>query len=194
MENLVNKIKKYLETGDNKKIMNNLFIILTLGIILLIITNIFIEDKDNKISTDFETNDDKNVLETIEADYGVLLEKKLEDILSQLKGVGKVRVMITLEDTIEKVPAFNTTKNNEITNEIDAHGGTREIVRDDMTIQVVTSGEGGLVILKEIKPTVKGVIVIAQGAENLEIKEMLYEAVKTVLGISGNKVEVYSSK
>ncbi len=46
----------------------------------------------------------------MEVDYGVLLEKKLEDILSQLKGVENVRVMITLEDTVEKIPAFNTTK------------------------------------------------------------------------------------
>ena len=44
------------------------------------------------------------------SDYSSLLEKKLEDILSQLKGVGKVKVMITLEDTTEVVPAFNTTK------------------------------------------------------------------------------------
>lgn len=129
-----------------------------------------------------------------EQDYGSLLEVKLEDALSQLKGVNKVKVMITLEDTVEKIPAFNTTKNNETTNEIDSQGGTREIIRDDMTIQVVTSNEGGLVVLKEIKPTVKGVIVIADGAEDIEIKEMLYEAVKTVLGIPGNKVEVYSSK
>ena len=112
----------------------------------------------------------------------------------ELKGVGKVKVMITLEDTIEKIPAFNTNKNSETTSEIDSQGGTREIVREDMSIQTLTSSEGGLMVLKEIKPTVRGVIVIAEGAEDLEIKEMLYEAVKTVLGISGNKVEVYSSK
>ncbi len=63
-----------------------------------------------------------------------------------------------------------------------------------MTIQVVTNSEGGMIVLKEIKPKVKGVIVVAQGAEDIEVKEMLYEAVKTVLGISGNRVEVYSSK
>ena len=63
-----------------------------------------------------------------------------------------------------------------------------------MTVQVATGSQGSLTVLKEIKPTIKGVIVIAKGADNLEVKEMLYEAVKTVLGISGNKVEVYSSK
>ena len=36
--------------------------------------------------------------------------------------------------------------------------------------------------------------MIAEGAGDLEVKERLYEAVKTVLGIPGNKVEVYASK
>ncbi len=194
MEKLIDKIKKHLETIDNKKLINNLFIILILGIILLIIANIFIENRNSNVITNLESATIEGKLEAMEVDYGVLLEKKLEDILSQLKGVENVRVMITLEDTVEKIPAFNTTKNNETTNEIDAHGGTREIIRDDMTIQVVTNSEGGMIVLKEIKPKVKGVIVVAQGAEDIEVKEMLYEAVKTVLGISGNRVEVYSSK
>lgn len=194
MEKLIDKIKKHLETIDNKKLINNLFIILILGIILLIIANIFIENRNSNVITNLESATIEGKLEAMEVDYGVLLEKKLEDILSQLKGVENVKVMITLEDTVEKIPAFNTTKNNETTNEIDAHGGTREIIRDDMTIQVVTNSEGGMIVLKEIKPKVKGVIVVAQGAEDIEVKEMLYEAVKTVLGISGNRVEVYSSK
>ena len=164
MDKLIHKLKKLLEKMDNKKIIYNLFIILIIGIILLIIANVFLDYKNNL------------------------------DTSSQLKGVGKVKVMITLEDTIEKIPAFNTNKNSETTSEIDSQGGTREIVREDMSIQTLTSSEGGLMVLKEIKPTVRGVIVIAEGAEDLEIKEMLYEAVKTVLGISGNKVEVYSSK
>lgn len=193
MEKLIDKIKKYIEGANNKKFMNNLFIILIIGIILLIVANIFIEQKKGaKIDLESEEKLDEPINNDL--DYGIILERKLEDILSQLKGVSKVKVMITLEDTVEKIPVFNTTKNNETTNEIDSQGGTREIVREDMTIQAVTGSEGSLIVLKEIRPTVKGVIVIAEGVEDLSVKEMLYEAVKTVLGIPGNKVEVYSSK
>ena len=193
MEKFIIKIKKYLEEVNNKKFMLNLFIILIIGIILLIVANIFLEQKkDTEKALESENIINNPMINDL--DYGSLLEKKLEEILSQLKGVGKVKAMITLEDTVEKIPAFNTTKNSETTNEIDSQGGTREIVREDMTIQVVTGNEGSPIVLKEIRPTVKGVIVIAEGAEDLEIKEMLYEAVKTVLGIASNKVEVYSSK
>lgn len=193
VDNLIIKIKKYLEKVNNKKLMNNLFIILIIGIILLIVANIIMgEKKDIDINPgSVETLDDPI---NGNLDYESILEGKLENILSQMAGVNKVKVMITLEDTLEKIPAFNTTQNNETTNEIDSQGGTRETIREDMTIQVATGSEGSFTVLKEIKPTVKGVIVIAEGAENLEVKEMLYEAVKTVLGIPGNKVEVYSSK
>lgn len=193
VEKLIIKIKKYLEKVNNKKLMNNLFIILIIGIILLIVANIIMgEKKDIDINPgSVETLDDPI---NGNLDYESILEGKLENILSQMAGVNKVKVMITLEDTLEKIPAFNTTQNNETTNEIDSQGGTRETIREDMTIQVATGSEGSFTVLKEIKPTVKGVIVIAEGAENLEVKEMLYEAVKTVLGIPGSKVEVYSSK
>ncbi|GFN35448.1 sporulation stage III protein AG [Tepidimicrobium xylanilyticum] len=192
MDKLLERMKEYLNKLDNKELIRNLFIILIIGIILIILADIFIKDKKDNISTlQLERNND---IKSNESDYGAILEEKLENILSQLKGVGAVKVMITLEDTVEKIPAFNTTKNNETTSEVDSQGGTREIVREDMTIQVVTSNEGSLVVLKEIKPTVRGVIVIAEGAEDIRVKEMLYEAVKTVLGVPGNKVEIYASK
>lgn len=192
VEKIIKKIKEYLEHMSNKDIMRNLFIILIIGIILFILADIFINNGSRQIIKSDETGkvDDLNYNYS---DYSTLLENKLENILSQLKGVGEVKVMITLEDTTEVIPAFNTTKNNETTKETDSQGGTREIVREDMTIQVVTNDNGEPIVLKEIKPTIKGVIVIADGAENLEVKEMVYEAVKTVLGIPGNRVEVYSS-
>ncbi len=189
---MIKKIKEYFDSISNKEIMRNLFIILIVGIILFLIADIFI-GKDKKYVNNIYELDSSESLTNNYSDYSSLLEKKLEDILSQLKGVGKVKVMITLEDTTEVVPAFNTTKNNETTKENDAQGGTREIVREDMTIQVVTNDNGEPIVLKEIRPTIKGVIVLADGAEDLYIKEMLYEAVKTALGIPGNRVEVYSS-
>lgn len=192
MENLINKLKEYLKKTNNNEFIRNILIIFIIGIMIFILADMLNAGKKKTI--DNRENSVEEPAYSIPSDYSTVLEKKLEEILSQLKGVGKVNVMITLEETTEIVPAFNTTKNNETTKETDSQGGTREIVREDMTIQVVTGDEGSPIVLKEIKPTIKGVIVIAEGAEDLSVKEMLYEAVKTVLGIPGNRVEVYSSK
>lgn len=88
---------------------------------------------------------------------------------------------------------MNQTKTIETTNEIDSEGGKRETIREDETTQIVNLSND-VVILKEVKPNIKGVIVVAEGAENPVILENIYEAVKTVLGISANKVQVFSSK
>jgi stage III sporulation protein AG len=103
--------------------------------------------------------------------------------------------MITLEDSVEKIPATNTTKSSEQTTETDSEGGKRDSIREDSSTQIVNhSSDGSIVVLKEVNPNIKGVIVVADGAEDPIILEILYEAVKTVLGVSGNKVNVYSSK
>lgn len=187
------KIKELLQKITNKKYINKLLIILIVGIMLLITSSIFKQDKEKetiKKDNNIKEKKEENYME----DYAYELEKKLEKILGQIKGAGKVNVMVTLDETTEKIPAVNKTENQEKTNEEDSQGGVREIKREDSNVQVVTKGnDGSILVLKEIKPKVKGVIIVAEGAYDIEVKEQLYEAVKTALGISGNKVEVYSS-
>lgn len=194
MKEILNKIKEYLEKNNNKKFINNLFIILLVSVIFLIVTNNFLGPKEENMENPKENTREVSKNES-EEDYSYYLEKKLTNILTKLNGVGKVNVMVTLENSVEKVTATNTTKTKEETLENDSEGGTREIHREDVTTQVMTrGGDGSLLVVKEIKPTVQGVIVVAEGADDPVLKEMLYEAVKTVLGIKGNKVQVYSSK
>ncbi len=194
MNEILNKVKIYFEKVNNKKFINNLFIILLGAIILLIIVNKFV-DKGNQKPKYLIDDKQKEYVAIGEEDYSLYLEEKLSSILSQLKGVGRVDVMITLESTVEKVTANDTTKVSENTIEEDAEGGTRKMEREDLTVKVVTDGNNdGLLIVKEIKPKVQGVIVMAEGADDPILKESLYEAVKTVLGIKGNKVQIFSSK
>lgn len=194
MSDILEKIKKHLENmNNNKKFISNLFIILIISIIFLIIANYILDSRKATVSTESEFKTQISYEE--EVDYSAYLEKKLENILSKLDGVGKVNVMVTLENSVEKVTATNTTKSSENIVENDGEGGTRQVQREDLTTQVVTRGsDGSLLVVKEIKPKVLGVIVVAEGAEDPEVKEKLYEAVKTVLGVKGNQVQVYPSK
>jgi len=192
VEKIINRIKEYLKNNNNGEFVRNILVLLIIGVMVFILADIMGSGRNKEANIIKSVNDES--YNNMPNDYTTVLERKLEDILSRLKGVGEVKVMITLEETEEVVPAFNTTKNNETTKETDSQGGTREIIREDMTIQVVTGDEGSPIVLKEIKPTIRGVIVIAEGADDLSVKEILYEAVKTALGIPGNRVEVYSGK
>lgn len=192
MEEFIKKLKKIFENMDNKKFLINIFLVLVLSVIFLLMLNNYVEeDKKDEQTVLKDSSNEYNYL--MKEDYESYIEGKLSNILKKLKGVGEVDVMVVLEDSTEKIPASNITTTTEHTSELDAQGGTREISREDETIQVVnTSNE--VVVLKEIKPSIKGVIVVAEGAENLTVLENLYEAVKTVLGISGNKVQIFPSK
>lgn len=193
--NFIKKFEKYFEEGDYKKQLTNLFIILIISCIILVFISSFNENEG------YNQNNDSNSLNvsnenysSTKFDYSTTLESKLENILSQIKGAGKVKVMVTINDSIERIPAINTNKTQEKTIERDSEGGTREITRDEVSQQVVTENNNSMAIIKEVNPQINGVIVVAEGAEDINVKEKLYNAVKTVLGISGNKVEVYSSK
>jgi hypothetical protein len=55
-----------------------------------------------------------------------------------------------------------------------------------------TSNSNEPVILKTSEAQVKGVIVVSSGANDPAVKELLYDAVKTSLQISGHQVEIYA--
>jgi len=121
-------------------------------------------------------------------------EERLKKILETIKGAGQVEVMITFEIGSEIIPALNTVESVETTEEKDSNGGTRVVnTQNKNNSTVITNDSSGNkpVVIKEIKPQVKGVIVVAEGAENIEVKAKLYEAVKTVLQIPGHRVQVY---
>lgn len=188
MEELIKKLKEKLEKINNKNFINNLFIFLIiLSIFLISINMIFTNREQDLIDEESPTN------LVAGNDYNFSLENRLIIILEKFKGVGKVDVMITFEDSAEKIPAANTIKTVESTKETDSEGGVREINREDTNTQIVNSQSGSPITMKEINPTIKGVIVVAEGAEDPLVLEKLYEAVKTVLGINGNRVQIYSS-
>lgn len=191
LDDLIKKI------SQNKR-YTNLVIIISIGIMVLIgLTVFYDDDNENEINTsiDEKNGDNENYIRNDMSDYSKDIEESLKEILSQMKGVGEVETMVTLVETFESIPAMDKTNNKESTTENDAQGGSREVTREEYTEKVVISGSNNsMITIKEIKPEIKGVIVVAQGASDIRIKESIYEAVKTVLGLSGNKVEVYVKK
>lgn len=196
---LTDKLKEITDKDDSKKFLKNLVIIIFIGVALVLVSNNLtptkvVNSKDKEELNVEESTKDFEIENDLIGDYERKIEIELEEILSQIGGVGGVKIMVNLEDTAERIPAFNTTTINENTSENDSGGGAREVMREDLKQEVVTANGDSMMIIKEVKPNVKGVIVVAEGAEDIVVKEKVYSAVKTVLGIAGNKVEVYSSK
>lgn len=189
------RLKEKLESSNSKKLINNLAAVVIACIIILISLSVFFPKEDSKSSEDDAAEEvlaEKNITE---AAYNDSMEERLEKILSQIEGVGEVEAMITYETSTEVIPASNTTKSEQITEESDKQGGTRRIKQENISENIVTvSGENynnSPIVIKEIKPIIRGVIVVAEGAGRIEIKNQVIEAVTTVFQIKSHKVKVY---
>lgn len=193
MDKILKRIREQFKNLEDKKIIGYLIVILiSASFILVFLKGISPKEQKDIKGVIKEDSIEYNSEVRVE-DYAGILEKRLVHILKKLQGVGEVSVMLTLEDSSEKIPASNTTKSRESTKETDAEGGIREIIREDESNQLLNSSDN-IVVLKEIRPNIKGVIVIAEGADDAEILEKIYLAVQTVLGLTANKVQVFSSK
>lgn len=106
--------------------------------------------------------------------YAKGLEDKLESILSQVKGAGNVSVLVTLGSGFEYVYA------------------TEETVKENSSGSTTTSSiilvSGKPVLVKEIYPEIKGVLVSASGADNISVRLNLVTAIQTVVDIANEDI------
>ena len=185
-------IEKYI--GKDKNI-TNLIVILIIGVIIVIAGSVFWgENKKDELDIAYEVPD-KDINKDDTLLYEQHLKLNLEKVLSSIEGVGKVSAMITFESTSEIMPAIEAKSNKTLTNEEDNQGGKREVeqIEEDKKILILNKqgGDQQPLILKELKPKVKGVIIVAEGVEDPRIKHAVFDAAKTVLGIKAHKVKIF---
>lgn len=192
----INWLKEKLENSNSKTMINNLAVVVIICIIILISWSAFFPKEeqsaqDNNVVE--KTSVENNIPETA---YNDSMEDRLEKILEGIDGVGGVEVMITYETSTEVVPASNVTKSAQTTEENDKQGGTRIIKQENTTENIVTVNSkdynNSPIVIKEIKPIIRGVIVVAEGAGDPVVKNHLIEAVTTIFQIKSHKVKVYS--
>ncbi|GAA0708119.1 stage III sporulation protein AG [Paraclostridium ghonii] len=179
---------KNLKEDDKKKI----YTLAALSFVCIMGLAIFTKNPTEKKEKEaFEESKDSKVTQ-VEEKKGNDLESQLKNILSQIEGVGEVDVMITFSSGEQIEPAFNSNATKEETTEKDAQGGERTVTTSSENKTMITSGESKPVVIKTSQPEIKGVIVVASGASDPNVKQSLYSAVQTSLQVSGHQVEIYS--
>lgn len=124
--------------------------------------------------------------ETPEADDTVSqLETRLEETLSLIDGAGKVRVMITLKDSGEKVVEKDITRR---TGQEEAGTGQTDLTQSSVYEK---TDEGELpYISNELAPQVEGVLVVAQGGGNSLVKQNILQGVMALFPIEAHKITI----
>ena len=105
-------------------------------------------------------------------------------VLSQIKGAGQVSVMLSVEGSPELIYAVDS--DTKVSN--NSNGSTTTSSSSPIIVQA--NGGSNPLILTENLPTVKGVIVVSSGANDIGIKLDILNAVSTLLDISTEKISV----
>lgn len=172
--NFIDKFNNYV---FNKKSIPVLVGVLSIGLLLIVFSgDLFDEQTETKVNKfDSETIEKKS--------DSSLLEKNndeaagLEDILSQIKNVGTVKVRIIYKSTSEKLAM---TLNDENGNETAVFENENSISKPFVT--------------KERFPEIAGVIIVATGGGDLNTKNEIINAVSDVYNIPIHKVKVFEMK
>ena len=88
-------------------------------------------------------------------------------------------------------------ENTEIshTSEEDSQGGNREVDEESTKKEVIFTDENGSNVPATqtvVNPKVEGVIVIAEGAGDVNVKTNIIAAVEAVTGVQTHKVQVFA--
>jgi stage III sporulation protein AG len=121
------------------------------------------------------------------------LENKLQLILSQVKGAGKVDISVSLNGSSVKKYEKNIVRETRVTEEKGAQGQVKTTNEIKENSQVMTNRERGEekpVIATEERPVVRGVIIVADGAGDSTVKENLLRAAEAGLSVSPNKITI----
>ena len=118
------------------------------------------------------------------ADKADDIETRLEQILSTVKGAGKVAVFVSLED-------YGASEYAKDTKQTLREGASEN---EQETVMAGKTGDLSPVTVKMSAPKIKGVIVSAKGAGNETVRQRLKSAVETSLGVPSHRVEVVEMK
>lgn len=193
---------KNKEGDNNKKTIENLVVFVIVLIITIVAINYIWSDSTKTKTQNDETNkklateDIVNATETSTDNSGSNngIEERLENILSNIKGVGTVKVLITYSQTSQIIPMYDEDTSYSTTEEIDSGGGTRTINETSTKKDIIYEENNGVkspITQSIINPKIEGAIITAQGATNAEIKTNIIQAVEAVTGLATHKIQVF---
>lgn len=193
------KLKKMFSKneGNNKKKIENIMVfIVILAITIVAINYIWNGDKQSKSSNIVPEAEGRNDVVQVSSEINYdENEEKLANILSNISGVGKVKVLLTYSETSTYVPIYNENLKESNTTETDSSGGSRIVSETDSQKEVIykedSSGNQEPVTQSIISPKIEGAIITAQGADNAEVKTSIVEAVEAATGLATHKIQVF---
>lgn len=151
------------------------------GILLLVIAIPVPKEKEHAI--------EEKTAEKVEEER-VTLDEQLQNILQKIAGVGRVEVLITYEDQGRMIVEKDESISEELIQETDSSGGTRTTTTKRNENETVYGSAEAPYVIQELSPTIKGVLVVAQGGGNTAVKKQILETIEALFGLDAHKISI----
>lgn len=115
------------------------------------------------------------------------LQSRLEELFSQIEGVGRVRVLLTAKNDGETVYAYDQDKNAS-----KSEGSASS--SNSMTLVTVGGSGGEPVVVRVDAPVFTGAVVVCDGADNARVKLALTEALRSLTGVTSDNIVIVKMK
>ena len=203
-----NKLKSIIGDGNNdgnnkRKIENLVFLVIVLITTVVVINYIWNGNKRlNKTITNSagrqlassKTSQDADSNQSSSSSNSEGLERRLEDILKNIEGVGDVKVFINYSESSETVAMYNENSKKSTTEETDKSGGVRKVEETDSQKEVIYQEQNGNktpIVQKTVEPKIEGAIITAKGASDINVKTNIIQAVEAATGLATHKIQVF---
>ncbi|MDG5788696.1 stage III sporulation protein AG [Evansella sp. AB-P1] len=202
--------KSFTMKSSGKKLnIKYLFLLLLIGVFFMIIGNVLqsddepsstipvLSEEEEEPASEVFMSDDKPEEISSMSEYESFYERQLERALEQVVGVSDVTVVVNLAETERVVYQKNQNIKEQITDETDREGGTREVqdkTKDEQVVIIRNGDREEALVVKTEKPDIRGVLVVANGVENIQVKTWIVEAVSRVLDVPSHRVSVLPKK
>lgn len=206
-------IKKWLKLEDNsgKKPgkYQYMLLVLCIGAAFMLVGNIVFKSDSTSPAVPVATSGkgdssdvpafglNKNSGNKAIAEYEEKYENQLKKALQEMLGVDDVTVVVNIDSSDKKILEKNKNTKTQTTDETDREGGQRKVqeTSSDEQLVIIRNGEKEVpVVVETKKPDIRGVLVVAKGAENIQVKKWIVEAGTRVLGVPSFRVAVMPKK
>ena len=173
-ENILNKLGK-----------DKILIVILAGILLMVIS---IPVKDRQTVSESTTSNQESG-EATQKMYEEYVEKRLEDTLSDVEGAGKVKVMVSLKNSSEKILAKDTDYSDEEVNGNNDENSNSTQKTETHIFYDTANGNTPYVVMENM-PVIEGVIIVCEGGDNKELVSEITNAVYGLLNVPVHKIKV----
>lgn len=123
-----------------------------------------------------ETEENKSQIPQESFDLAAM-EQRMEDVLGKIDGVGKLRLMLTLQSGTRLTLAEDTQRDQDRTQ------------RETVTLNR-GSGNQEIVITNRFYPVYQGAVVVCQGADSSAVRLAITETVQALTGLPSDRIRV----